>query len=198
MGAQRHAAVQLDAWNGSDPLTWRQVLQFEPEDTEAMWRVVELYSRRGTPFEARIAWSGGRGAGPEARLSVPTSTRVSLLCRTCAVFVANLSSADATVGVTIGDADAIARWDNFYVSRHAAAASPVAVTVPNYASRVRLEAADSNIYSSSLIETFDAAGVKHGSIAGNQQLVAGVPLGDADQIKVTCNAAHRLIWTLQL
>lgn len=196
MSGQRHDAVVVDAWDGSSALTWKQVLQFEP-DGPADWRVIELYSRRGTPFEARLQWSTGRGAGPEARLSVPTSTRVAVHCRSLAIFIANLAGSAATVGATVSDGS-VNRWDNFFETRHAAAASAIAVPVPNYASRVRLECADHDLLATSFIETFDAGGTGRSKTRADRQPSSGVPLGGAAAVKVTCNTDHRLIWTLQL
>ncbi|MFN7145836.1 MAG: hypothetical protein ACK4YP_18820, partial [Myxococcota bacterium] len=43
---------------------------------EGDWRIVDLWSDEGTPWEARLVWSGGGGAQRTALLDVPNCTRV--------------------------------------------------------------------------------------------------------------------------
>ena len=49
------------------------------EAERAVWRIVELFG--GGPFDVRLAWSAGSGAGASARITVARSARVSLFAR---------------------------------------------------------------------------------------------------------------------
>ena len=48
------------------------------EACQGTWRIVEVVSASGGPFELRLAWSAGDGAGQEAKMTVARGTRFSI------------------------------------------------------------------------------------------------------------------------
>ncbi len=199
MATQRSAEQPLSAWNGSDALSYTSLLSFSPpgRGDGGRWRLVELYSRSQAPFNARLSWSGGRGMVPPVALTVPGATRVSIQCVSLSVVVANLSDAENRVGAVVHDG-AVAVWDNILEERFAAAASATDRQIPAFAHRVRLDAADPNVLSSSTLDLYDAAGTKRASFTGSAQPGTGIVLGGATRLAVTCNAAHRLVYQLRI
>ncbi len=171
-------------------------------DTEARagaWRIVELFSVSGAPFEVELAWSSGSGAGAKARLTVARATRVSVFARSLRVRAANLSAEENRVGVTVADGHAVTR--NVLEVRGALVENaPQALSVPAFATGVRLELADVALLPGATVLVYDGQGTLRSSTTGDEQPSAGVPLGGAGKLEMNAagGAAYRAIFHLAL
>jgi len=171
-------------------------------DTEARrgaWRIVELYSTTGAPFEVELAWSSGSGAGASARLTVARAARVSIFARSLLVRAANLSSAENRVGVNVADGHAVTR--NVLEQRGSLEDNAaVELPVPAFATGVRLELADPSLLPTASVRIYDGEEVLRSSTAGDEQPSSGVPLGCAGKLEVqaTSATAFRAVFFLSL
>jgi hypothetical protein len=83
-----------------DPV-WKDVLYSEA-DVDA-WRIVEVSSLDGKPFDIELIWSAANGSGANAFVTVPHATRICVFARTVQVRVKNLDRGENAVGVTVAD-----------------------------------------------------------------------------------------------
>ena len=171
-------------------------------DTEARrgaWRIVELYSGSGAPFEVELAWSSGSGAGASARLTVARATRVSVFARSLMVRAANLSSEENRVGVNVADGHAVTR--NVLEQRGSLEEnSATELPVPAFATGVRLELADPSLLPAASVRIYDGEEVLRSSTTGDEQPSSGVPLGCTGKLEVLANSAtaFRAVFFLSL
>src|SRR5690349_16408249 len=78
-----------------------ELLQAEAErDT---WRLVELWSLSGLPFDVELQWSAGSGAGASALVTVSRAARVSIFARSLRVSASNPTATTNRVAVTVAD-----------------------------------------------------------------------------------------------
>lgn len=162
------------------------------------WRIVEVFSRSGRPFEVELAWSAGTGTGAQARLTVSHAVRVCVFARSVRLAAANLSSEDNRVAVTVGDGFAVTR-------NHLAVAGqgvgPIDVPVPAFATHVHLDVADAALRAASTLTLLDGQTVPRAAVtAATQGGSDGVALAGAQLVRVSLPspAAWRLVFTLCL
>lgn len=163
------------------------------------WRIVELFSTGGRPFEAELAWSSGRGVGARALVSVPNATRVGIYARAVQVRARNLGSEANPVGVTIADGQATTRnqWE------HTGDLDPDAVStvaVPPFARAVRLDLADTAALTGAELLLVDATDTVRARILTASQPDSGVLVGAARSVQVlaTTSSPFRLVFDLTL
>ncbi len=170
------------------------------------WRIVDLWSDEGTPWEARLVWSGGGGAQRSAFLDVPRCTRVCVHATMLQVFGSNLSTStniSAVVAIADGQCDTENQWTvrGTGVQDIAGGAGNVAVVPPPWAKFVRLELSDSALLSTSFVELVDVNGTARGRYAGDKQPFPGAPIGDAATVRCVLPAgsfAYRVVFLLHL
>ena len=175
---------------------WTPVLQAEAgRDT---WRIVELFTVGGGPFDAELAWSSGSGVGAEAQVTVARATRVAIYARTLRVRARSLTPADNPVGVTVADGQASTRNQRELTGE--ASPTPVVVDVPPFARAVRLDLADASLLAGASLQLVDGLGDVRAQIPADQQPTAGVRVGGAAQVQVTASAPvpFRLVFDLTL
>ena len=166
------------------------------------WRIVDLWSDEGTPWEARLVWSGGGGAQRTAYLDVPKCTRVCVHATMLQVFGSNLSTS-AAVQARAAIADGQCDTENQWTVRGsvADAGTTVSVVPPPWAKFVRLELSDSTLLATSFIELRDANATTRARYAGNVQPAPGAPIGDAASLRLVLPAgsyAYRVVFLLHL
>lgn len=167
------------------------------------WRIIDLWSDEGTPWEAKLVWSGGGGAQRKALLDVPSCTRVCIHATTVQVFGANLStSADlqARAAVADGQCDTENQWTVRGASSPGVNGS-VDVTPPPWARFVRLELSDSTLLTTSFVELLDVNGTTRARYGADKQPAPGAPLGDAATVRCVLPAgefAWRVVFLLHL
>jgi hypothetical protein len=171
-------------------------------DTEARrgaWRIVELFSTDGAPFEVELSWSSGSGAGASARLTIARAGRVSVFARALRVRAANLSDAENRVGVTVADGQAATR-NVLEVTGELGENATQGLEVPAFAHSVTLELADHALLAGASLRVLDGQGTLRSTTAADEQSSGGVPIGGASKVEIQAAAAcaYRAIFHLAL
>lgn len=160
------------------------------------WRIAEVFSRTGRPFEVELAWSAGRGSGATAQLTVARSARVCLFARSLRIAAANLSNEKNRVGVTVGDGFAVT--ENQLEVRGDGLGGEVAV--PAFARLARLDLADSSLLATTRLRVIDGLGVARAEVHAASQPPAGISLGGASAVEILAPARveWRVVFTLSI
>ena len=145
------------------------------------WRIVEAYSASGGPFELHAAWSGGEGMGQEAKITVPRATRLSVYASSLSLKVANLSERPNRVGCNVADGYCVS-GNQFEVRGVGAINAPPDLTIPPFATHLRVDCADRSHLSSLVVKVYDGVGVLQAEVLGDEQPNPGLPLGGAGRI----------------
>lgn len=186
---------ELPVFSGT--LELRDLLQGESQ--YATWRLVEVFSDKGLPFELELRWSGGAGSGAWSKLTVASATRICLFARSITLRAANLSSDVNRVGVTI--ADGFAPTTNTYEQRDTCdAVTPVRFSIPPFAQTFSLQLADRGKLPGAVISFFDGTGAVRGQVSGATQPGEGILVGGTGRIEVLTSSPTDLkgIFTLAL
>jgi len=170
---------------GARSPVWRDVLYSESE--EDAWRIVEVSSFEGKPFDIELLWSAANGSGAKAFVTVPHATRICVFARAVQVRVKNLDREPNVVGVTV--ADGYAETRNQYEVRvdstfpvEEAVPDPVAtrVLIPPFAQRAWVEAADPG--TEGFVWTIDGDNRRRGVTRFEEQPDTGILVGGAKAI----------------
>ncbi len=169
---------------------------------EGDWRILDLWSDEGSPWEARVVWSGGGGALRTALVNVPKCVRVCVHATMIQVFGANLSTS-ANIQARAAIADGYCDTENQWTVRGTVLAQgqTVSAAPPPWAKFARLELSDSTLLSTAFVELLDANGTARGRYAGNAQTQPGAPIGDAATVRLVLPGgtyAYRLVFLLHL
>ena len=170
------------------------------------WRIIDLWSDEGSPWEAKLVWSGGGGAQRTAWLDVPKCTRVCVHATMVQVFGANLSTS-SDIAARAAIADGQADTENQWTVRGSSAqligggGGTSDVAPPPWAKFVRLELSDSTLNATTFVELVDVNGTTRARYSLDQQPNPGVPLGDAATVRCvlpTGSYATRVVFLLHL
>ena len=169
---------------------------------DGAWRLIDLWSDEGTPWQARVSWSGGGGAQRTAKLDVPNSTRLCIHATMVQVFGANLSTS-ANIQARAAIADGYCDTENQWTVRGTVTdqGQTVNATPPPWAKFARLELSDSTLLGSAFVELLDVNGTARGRYAANAQPAPGAPIGDAATVRLVLPGgtyAYRLVFLLHL
>ena len=186
----------LPAWNAELKL----INLLDADASAADWRIVEVFSRTGLPFELLLVWSAGGGAGAEARITVARAARICVFARGLRVQAGNLADAINRVGVTVADAYAVTenQWEaTGETLDHGTTAD---VPVPPFARRVRVEMADATLLPTTTLKVYDGQSTLRSTVAADKQPPEGVPVGGARTVQVAASGATawRAVFTLSL
>ena len=166
------------------------------------WRILDLWSDEGSPWEARVVWSGGGGALRTALVDVPKCVRVCVHATMIQVFGANLSTS-ANIQARAAIADGYCDTENQWTVRGTVTdqGQTVNATPPPWAKFARLELSDSTLLGSAFVELLDVNGTARGRYAANVQPAPGAPIGDAATVRLVLPGgtyAYRLVFLLHL
>ena len=166
------------------------------------WRILDLWSDEGSPWEARVVWSGGGGALRTALVDVPKCVRVCVHATMIQVFGANLSTS-ANIQARAAIADGYCDTENQWTVRGTVTdqGQTVSATPPPWAKFARLELSDSTLLGSAFVELLDVNGTARGRYAANAQPATGAPIGDAATVRLVLpggSYAYRLVFLLHL
>ncbi len=166
------------------------------------WRILDLWSDEGSPWEARVVWSGGGGALRTALVDVPKCVRVCVHATMIQVFGANLSTS-ANIQARAAIADGYCDTENQWTVRGTVTdqGQTVNATPPPWAKFARLELSDSTLLGSAFVELLDVNGTARGRYAANAQPAPGAPIGDAATVRLVLPGgtyAYRLVFLLHL
>ena len=170
-----------------------EVLGAQPRGTGgSAWRIIDLWSDQGSPWEATILWSGGRAGHRLAYLNVARSTRVCVFANAITVRGAALSMSDIHAWASISDGEI--PCENQWAVRGTSSGdnSSAELAIPPYAKFVRLELGDESKLSTSYLALVDGFGTTRARHRADLQPSPGAPVGDAD--KVTLTFASALDW----
>ncbi len=168
------------------------------------WRIIDLWSDEQTPWEARLAWSGGGGAQRTALFDVPKCTRICVHATMVQLFGSNLSisaNIQARAAIADGQCDTENQWTVRGSNSQVAAPSNVDVVTPPWAKFVRLELSDNNLLSTAFVELLDVNATTRGRYRADQQVAPGAPIGDAATIRCVLPAgtySYRVVFLLHL
>lgn len=171
---------------------------------DGAWRLIDLWSDEGTPWQARVSWSGGGGAQRTAKVDVPNSTRLCIHATMVQVFGANLSTLaniQARAAIADGQGETENQWTVRGDINQVGAPSTVDVVPPPWAKFVRLELSNSTLLATAFLELRDANATTRGRYAANTQPQPGAPVGDAASLRLVLPAgtyAWRLVFLLHL
>jgi hypothetical protein len=166
------------------------------------WRILDLWSDEGSPWEARVVWSGGGGALRTALVDVPKCVRVCVHATMIQVFGANLSTS-ANIQARAAIADGYCDTENQWTVRGTVTdqGQTVNASPPPWAKFARLELSDSTLLGSTFVELLDVNGTARGRYAANAQPAPGAPIGDAATVRLVLpggSYAYRLVFLLHL
>lgn len=166
------------------------------------WRILDLWSDEGSPWEARVVWSGGGGALRTALVDVPKCVRVCVHATMIQVFGANLSTS-ANIQARAAIADGYCDTENQWTVRGTVTdqGQTVSATPPPWAKFARLELSDSTLLGSAFVELLDVNGTARSRYAANVQPAPGAPIGDAATVRLVLPGgtyAYRLVFLLHL
>ncbi len=164
------------------------------------WRIVEVFSRTGLPFEADLSWSSGSGSGAQAQVTVARSARICVHARSLRISTTNLAKKLNRVGVTVADGFTPTR-NTWEIPGGVAEGSPFEANVPPFAETFRVELGQLGAYANTQIAVHDALGDVRASYNAAFQPAFGIPVGGASKVEVTTNhtgTLARVVFTLSL
>jgi hypothetical protein len=182
------------------------------EAEEPAWRLIDFYSVGSEtppavqlPFLALVTWTSGRAAArrPELKMDIPGIARLCVFARKLAIRVTNVvptPPAQHRVGCYITDALWPTR-NSYSVALTSLGATPVALTLPPYAQRVRLFPTDPVTLSLTDIRLLHQAGATpHTVLRADQQPPEGLVLGPTGVVEILgpLNAVYRLAFLLEV
>ena len=168
---------------GGSP-TGKKVELLKAEAELDTWRIVDLFSRTGLPFDVDLHWSAGSGAGARASISVARCARVAIFANSLRILAANQAGSPNKVAVTIADGYAATRNQWEIAGRHFAAQSPKAIPIPPFSDFLRLDLADPALAPGAEVRILDAFAVVRAKYTVDQQPPSGIPLGGAGSIEL--------------
>lgn len=163
------------------------------------WRIVEVVSDTGGPFEIVVTWSSGDGAGQRAKLTVARGTRFCIFAASLKVRVANLSSRENRVTVMASEGYCVSE-NHYEVRGEGGSNEPVPIEIPPFARAVRLDTSPASGLVGSTLTVHDGLGTTRAEVPGDAQPAGGLPLAGAGAllVLVPTGAAYRVTYTLSL
>ena len=170
---------------------------YSEADTDA-WRIVEVSSLDGKPFDIEFIWSAANGSGANAFVTMPHATRICVFARSVQVRVKNLDREANAIGVTVADGYAETRNQyevrvnftnaeeapepNVHEERFEFDESPIPtrILIPPFAQRAWVEASQAGI--EGFIMTIDGDNRKRGVTRFEKQPDNGILVGGAKAI----------------
>lgn len=154
----------------------------DAQAAEAAWRLVDLWSQDGLPFEFTLNWSAGTSSGQAMRATSNAGTRVCLWARNVRVEVGNRCNAENTVGVAISDLDGPMQTSN---TLEVTATTPPGslfadYPVPRFADHVRVDLVGN--YGACTVDFYDGQGLRILTDTANNQPNEGWPVMGATHI----------------
>ena len=163
------------------------------------WRIVEVVSGSGGPFELRVAWSAGDGMGQEAKMTVARGTRFSVFASSVTLRAANLSSKENRVSCMVSEGYCVSE-NHYEVRGEGDVSAPSDIEIPPFARLVRVDLAPSSGLTGVSLEVQDGLGTTRAEVRGDEQPAGGLPLAGAGALKLTApsNTTYRVTFTLSL
>ena len=163
------------------------------------WRIVEVFSADGHPFEVALQWSSAGATGAQVEVTVATGTRICVFARTLILRARNLATVPHTVVSTVSDG--FAMTENCLELRgQTVSLQRVPIGIPSFARRVRVELGTWNGATGARYQLVDGGGRISSSISVRTQPQEGVWVGGAERLELWTPVAseYRVLFTLCL
>ena len=193
---RRSDLATLAANGGSSIVTYRTDALFRGAANGSEWRIVQAVSLDSRPWQMRLAWTAGEGQGFETEITCARAVRTCLFARDLTIHAANLTNATNRVVVTIPDG--FMPTSNQLEVRGSQAVGDQEVTIPQFATHVRLDLETDSAYTTSYLRLRDPSLTTRALVYANAQPDAGIPIGAAYDLYVNATASWRVTFTLQL
>ena len=169
------------------------------EACQGTWRIVEVVSASGGPFELRLSWSAGDGMGLEAKMTVARGTRFSIFASSLKLRAANLWSKENRISAMVSDGYCVSE-NHYEVRGEGTIAATTAVEIPPYAKSVRVDVSPAAGLFSTTLSLLDGLGTTRAEVTGDAQPAGGLPLAGAGALNVTVPVGHnfRITFTLNI
>jgi len=163
------------------------------------WRVVEVFSRTGLPFDVELQWSSGGGSGVTALVTVARATRIGIHARSLRVIASNHADKVNRVGVTVADGFAATRNQWEHRGHYVRSSVPTLIPIPAFGESLRLDLADPSS-PPVLIRVRDGLGAVRAAYAAANQPASGIPVGGAASVELDAPAEldFRAVYQLSL
>lgn len=195
--SQQGNNVSLVAWSDGAALVFVDLLKAEA--CGSIWRIVEVWSDSGMPFELRVGWSGGEGGLREAKMTVSRGTRFAVYARSLSLRAANLSSDVNRIACSTADGYCVSA-NQYEVRGTGVADTAQTLEVPSFATHLRVDCGDRTQLGSITIAVDDGVSVQRVHMKADEQPAGGVSLGSVGAVRVTAPAAlrYRALFTLSI
>ena len=193
--SRRSHQETLKAYTGTTKLVDTLVA----EACQGAWRIVEVVSGSGGPFELVVSWSSGDGAGQEAKMTVARGTRFCIFAASLKLRAANLSSRDNRVSAMVSDGYCVSE-NHYEVRGEGGSNEPVPIEIPPFGKNVRLDTSPASGLVSSTLFVNDGLGTTRAEVLGDEQPAGGLPLAGAGALlaEVPAGVSYRVTFTLSL
>ena len=185
----RSDQADLPAASGSQVAGKPAVLLTSEAEQDA-WRLIEVFSRTGKPFEVELHWSSGGGSGASAKVTVAHAARICVMARSLRLSASNLAPVSNRVGVTVADGFVETR-NRYEVPVALAIGEVLRVRPPPFAETFRVEVptpastSGQEEAAEASISVMDAFNQPRAVFTPSEQSCCGVPVGGADHIVVS-------------
>ena len=193
--SRRSHQETLKAYTGTTKLVDHLVA----EACAGAWRIVEVVSGSGGPFELVVAWSSGDGAGQEAKMTVARGTRFCVFASSLKVRAGNLSSRENRVSCMVSEGYCVSE-NHYEVRGEGGSNEAVPIEIPPFARSVRLDTSPASGLVSSTLYVNDGLGTTRAEVVGDEQPAGGLPLAGAGAllVDVPAGTSYRVTFTLSL
>ena len=144
------------------------------------WRLLELWSDQGLPWEATVEWSGSQATGQIATFTVPGSARFCCAATSIKrIKAVNLTAKAHIVRVAVGSVDSTITCRNhrmYPIAAGGGIAGFVDIEIPPYGERLYVTPSDPLAFATTTVDLFDPLGALIASYTLTQQPAAGQPV----------------------
>lgn len=154
------------------------------------WRMIEAWSEVGKPWELRLSWTLGNGAGTNARISVSSAVRVSVFAEDIQLDAVNRSSVPNKVAAAVvdGQVPSCNVYDEWATCD---GINAVTLEVPPFAQRFDLQLRDRQLLASTQIKLMGGQG-EYIELHGDSIPSSGLAMGSIDSIQVLTSTSMQL------
>lgn len=161
------------------------------------WRLLELWTDQGLPWEATVEWAGAQAAGQRVTITVPGAARLCIAATSIKrVACTNLVPFPQTARVAVGSVDSTITCRNhrmFTVESGGGLAGFVDLDVPAYGERLYVTPSDPAAFATTLVDLFDPTGTIIASYNLTQQPSTGQPVVGCTTARIHPPAGVRCI-----
>ncbi len=170
----------------------------------AAWRIVEVSTLSGLPFEVWLDWGAGMGAGHVVKVTASRAVRICVLARFLRVRARDLRTVNValtnTIIATVADGFLATSNTWEHEGQQPAEATTLTSDIPPFAKAVRVESSAESVFATGVVELLDVDGTARSRHLISQQPGEGVPIGSAHSLRLSLlsSAPYRIVYSLCL